>query len=67
MITKRSLKYKHPKQVMLVLLKGGKRKSMVELCNRYKTKLPEYSDLIQQGIDLYDYYIVNEELNKLTQ
>lgn len=61
------MKYKNPKQVLLNLLTDKvKRKSLMELKNRYKESNQEYSQLIEEGIEMYDNYIMNEQLNEVT-
>lgn len=61
------MKYIDPKQVLLSLLQGSRRKSMQDLKYRYAKSNPTYSKLIKDGIDMYDMYMVNEELNKFTK
>ena len=56
------MKYKTTTDVMLQLLKTGRRKSIQDLKYRHQNKKPEYAELLQKGLDMYDKHVSQEEL-----
>ena len=59
------MKYKNPKQVMVRLLEGGKLRSMRDLKYKYKETLPDYSEMIGEGISMYEDYVIDQDLRRI--
>jgi len=59
------MKYKNPKQVVARLLEGGKLRSMRDLKYKYKETLPDYSEMIGEGISMYEDYVIDQDLRRI--
>ena len=54
------MKYKTTDQIVAALLEGGRIKSFQDLKYKYTNTKPEYSKLIQDGVDVYKAYLASK-------